>query len=328
MKKFTFFSPHLSLRGTEVALFDYAFYGRKFFDWDVQILYNKNEERNHPTTIEKFEKEFEVYSVDATPKNLIETNAQIEKFLEKNPSEFFYIQKGGKRDGICPSNSKVCVLCCGEVNPFEEKHGHSYAFVSDWLAKTCSNGEFPVVPPIVDLPDVNEDMRKDLNIPKDSTVFGRTGGMDTWNIPFTNSVIQYILENINPKPFFLFQNTPNFYEHPNIIHLPKTSDLTFKTKFINTCDALLHSRLEGESFGSTCGEFSIRNKRVITFRDSRERNHINILQEKGIYYSSAQELFDILTNFTVEEGDWNCYREFEPHKVMEIFNKIFVQQKV
>jgi len=326
MKKITFFSPHMSLRGTEVALFDYAFYGRQIYNWDVQILYNKNDTRNHPSTVEKFTKEFDVFSINANQSDLHDVNEKVELFLNLHPSEFFYVQKGGRRDGLCPSNSKTCILCCGEVDPVKEKHGHSYAFVSRWLTNTCSNGLTPVVPPIVDLPDISEDMRGELKIPSNAIVFGRTGGMDTWNIPFTNSVIQFILENASIKPFFLLQNTPRFYDHPNIIHLPSTADLIFKTQFINTCDALLHSRYEGESFGSTCGEFSIRNKRVITYGNSRERNHIEILKDKGIYFTSPEELLKILTEFSIRntKGDWNCYREFEPEPVMKIFKNIFI----
>ena len=324
--KITFFSPHLGVRGTETALFDYAFYGRKIYDWDVNILYNKNHPLNHETAIKKFKKEFDVFAVDADTSNFTDCNQCVENFLDEQDvkSDYFYVQKLGHNDGLCPKNVKTCILCCGEVNPLEEKHGHGYAFVSRWLSNTCSNGATPVVPPIVDLPNIDEDMREELKIPSDSTVFGRTGGMDTWNIPFTNVVIKHILENANIKPFFLFQSTPRFYDHPNIIHLPSTADLTFKTKFINSCDALLHSRYEGESFGSTCGEFSIRNKRVITYGNSRERNHIEILKDKGIYFTSPEELLKILTEFKKEEGDWNCYREFQPEPVMEIFKNIFI----
>lgn len=324
MKKITFFSPHMSLRGTEVALFDYAFYGRQIYNWDVQILYNKNDTRNHPSTVEKFTKEFDVFSINANQSDLHDVNEKVELFLNLHPSEFFYIQKGGKIDGLCPSNSKVCVLVCSEIDPKRDVHGYSYAFVSQWLSDTYGDGSIPIVPPIVTLPDIKDDMRKELNIPDDSIVFGRTGGLDTWNIPFTNEVIKLLLENGADNLFFLLQNTPEFYLHPNIIHVPCSASLNFKTKFINTCDALLHSRFEGESFGSTCGEFSIKNKRVITYADSRERNHINILKDKGIYYSSPQDLIKVLTGFKKEDGDWNCYREFEPEPVMEIFKNIFI----
>ena len=99
-------------------------------------------------------------------------------------------------------------------------------------------------------------------------------------------------------------------------------------EFINTCDALLHSRFEGESFGLTCGEFSLRNKPVITFFNSLERNHIEILNDKGIYYRNGQELLNILLSFKDElltlHEDWNCYRKFSPENVMPIFRDKFL----
>ena len=67
--KITFFSPHLGVRGTEVTMYDFAFYGRKFFNWNVNILYNKNHPFNHETAIKKFKKEFDVFTIDADVNN-------------------------------------------------------------------------------------------------------------------------------------------------------------------------------------------------------------------------------------------------------------------
>ena len=325
--KITFFSPHLGVRGTEVTMYDFAFYGRKFFNWDVNILYNKNHPLNHETAIKKFKNEFDVFAVDADINNFTDCNTHVENFLDKQEikSDYFYVQKLGHNDGLCPRNVKTCILCCGVIDGNKEKHGDRYAFISEWLSDTCSNGTIPVVPSIVDLPDINEDMRKELGIPDDAVVFGRTGGQDTWNIGFTNHAISTILQK-HKNIFFVFQNTPELFNHPNVFYLPVTSDVAFKTRFINTCDALLHSRLEGESFGVTCGEFSIRNKRVITYANSIERNHINILGEKGVYYSNHDELYDILTNFIPDNSeDWNCYSQFNPKTVMNTFDNIFIQ---
>ena len=329
MKKITFYSPHLSLRGTEVTMFDYAFYGRKLYNWDVQILHHKENPNNHLSAIQKFQKEFEVHSIKDPIGSPLSLNAAIETFLESHPSEYFYTQKKGENDGLCPSNSKTCILCCGVVNPKDERHGDTYAFISDWLSQHCSNGEVPVVPSIVDLPDIQGDLRDKLSIPKDATVFGRTGGMDTWNLPFANEVVKHICEQTNDI-YFVFQNTPKFIDHPQVINIPSTSDLAYKVQFINTCDALLHARHEGESFGVTCGEFSIKNKPVITFFQSFERNHINLLGEKGIYYENGQQLLNILQSFRTShlnlKEDWNCYRQFQPEIVMPQFKKVFIDQ--
>ena len=97
-------------------------------------------------------------------------------------------------------------------------------------------------------------------------------------------------------------------------------------KFINTCEAMIHARIEGESFGLSCAEFSIRNKPIITWNGSPDRNHIEVLGEKGIYYSTPQELKDILLSFDKQQDkDWNAYRCFNPHDAMKTFDEVFLK---
>ena len=69
-----------------------------------------------------------------------------------------------------------------------------------------------------------------------------------------------------------------------------------KVEFINTCDAMLHARYIGESFGLSCAEFSVRNKPIITYEKSPERNHIDTLGEKGIYYENYSEILPAVVN--------------------------------
>ena len=73
------------------------------------------------------------------------------------------------------------------------------------------------------------------------------------------------------------------------------------------------------------GEFSTKNKAVITWFGSRERTHISILGEKGIYYDNKDQLLEIFLNFKRQEGkDWNAYREYIPSVIMETFKKIYL----
>jgi hypothetical protein len=177
---------------------------------------------------------------------------------------------------------------------------------------------------MINLPEDEGDLRNQLEIPQNSLVFGRTGGLDTWNIPFASEIVKQIVEQTS-NIYFLFQNTPNFYNHSRIKFVASTPDLYFKVKFINTCSAMLHARLEGESFGLACGEFSVRNKRVVTYKNSPERNHIHVLKEKALYYCNQEELKNTLLNFKYEPHlDWNAYKEFTPYKVMQIFKKVFL----
>ena len=123
---------------------------------------------------------------------------------------------------------------------------------------------------------------------------------------------------------FLFMNTKPFnYQHPNIKYSEANTDLNTKTAFINTCDAMIHGRIDGESFGLSIAEFLHQNKPVVTNIHCRDRNHIHVLGDKGLYYSNANELYAILTSF--EKKDYNVkplVDQFKPEIVMEKFKSL------
>ena len=65
----------------------------------------------------------------------------------------------------------------------------------------------------------------------------------------------------NPNIYFLFANFYKFCQDlPNIIFLPMITNLQEKVEFINTCDAMLWARLDGEVMSMSMGEFSTLNK--------------------------------------------------------------------
>ena len=178
---------------------------------------------------------------------------------------------------------------------------------------------------IEELPDCNENLRNHLQIPQDAFVFGRYGGSSDFNISIAHqAIIEYL--NINSNTYFLFMNTNKFYEHPRIIYLDRNIDLIYKSKFINSCNAMIHARDIGETFGLSIAEFSIKNKPVITC-PCGDLEHIKILGDKAIKYSSKEELIAIFKNInfiTNSRIDWNAYTNYTPEKVMNLFNdKIF-----
>lgn len=315
--KIAFYSPHLCLRGTTVAIYDYAFYNELLLGNESLVIYDENDSRNDPSTIEKFRQ-----TLNCLP---IKSIAGLDDALTKNKCDAVYIIKCGYRnDGRIATACKTLIHVIGTA-PGSERHGDVYAYGSQWLSNHCSGGTLPYVPYMVDLPDINKDLREDFSIPPNAIVFGRNGGLDTWNLPFSNSAVERALDH-RKDIYFLFQNTPDFLDHPRIKHAASTSDMVYKTRFINTCDAMIHARHEGESFGLSCGEFSIRNRPVITWTGSPEKNHIHTLKDKGIYYANQEELYNILCSFTPDPNkDWNAYREYNPVDVMEIFNKVFLQ---
>jgi len=315
--KIAFHDNSLCLRGTTVAIYDWAYWTRHYINVEPIIMFNLNNDFNDKSVIEKFEKEFPVFGY--------ENKGQIDDILSKNNCDAFLMEKGGEPDGIISTVSKNLVNAISGWWKPGWIHGDVYAMGSKWLSK-LTDYKIPYVPYIVHLPEHNLNMRDELGIPNNALVFGRNGGWDTFDIPF---VKQSIVECLGKRKdiWFVFQYTEPFFNHERIIYLPPTADLNEKVKFINTSDVMLHARYIGESFGLSCAEFSIRNKPVITYYNSPERNHIFMLKEKGLYYTDENNLFDILLNFRPNSGkNWNAYGSCTPEIVMQKFNDVFIKK--
>jgi hypothetical protein len=183
---------------------------------------------------------------------------------------------------------------------------------------------------MIDLPIVGKSLKSDLSIPGDVTLFGCYGGSDSFNLEFVKKVIAELVEK-NSKIYFLFINIDLFIDHPQVVFLPGNPDSVFKSSFINTCDAMIHARGIGESFGLACGEFSMHNKPVLTYALSPQRNHIDVLRSKAILYKGPEELKKIILGFDktwYQNQEWDCYsKEFSPDAVMKKFASVFLDEK-
>jgi glycosyltransferase involved in cell wall biosynthesis len=171
------------------------------------------------------------------------------------------------------------------------------------------------------------DLRQALGIPTKAKVFGRHGGWDTFNIPFVRkAVVQHAQQN--QEDHFLFLNTEPMRGSENLtnIHyLAATVDPEEKARFLATCDAMLHARWHGETFGLAVGEFAVLGKPVITFSESRERAHLEMLGDQAVPYQHVAELAGILREFLPHKTHGTEYGIFaDPMVVMELFRKKFL----
>ena len=275
-------------------------------------MYNTTHYSNNENVINKFADRFPVYGVDNWSK--------VDDILLLEKCDILYIIKAGCNEGQISNVCKTvvhCVFHCGQP------HGIVYSSIAPWV--DGNNGNFPVVPHMINLPNNLDNMRDQLNIPENATVFGRHGGYEQFDIPYVHNIV-YNVALTNPNIYFLFLNTKSFCDHlPNIIHLPTIVDLNQKVAFIYTCDAMLWARSDGETFGLAIGEFSMKNKPVLCCY-SGALSHIHLLKDKAILYDK-NNLQDLLINFNKEEmekQDWNAYKDYTPEKVMEIFKKVFI----
>lgn len=325
-KNIAFFIRHFTERGTEVATYDYANYNETLLGNKSYIIHfsDKGQSKyglpNMKDSFEKFKSRFEMIELN----DMNDMNNMIRKY----ELDFFYTLAHGEYDVIYQFENKSIWGNCKTI-----KHcvfnticpeADYYISISRHLNKK-DNTSIPVIPHMINLPDNNTDLRNELDIPNNAIVFGRYGAFNLFDLSITHEAIICFLDvMIDANVYFLFMNTNKFYEHPRIIYLEKNVDLNYKTRFINTCDTMIHARGLGETFGLSIGEFSSRNKPIITC-PCGDTEHINILGDKAILYKSKAQLFNIFLNIREiikQHDDWNCYKDYTPENVMRMFNDI------
>ena len=322
MVKIVFWDNCLNERGTTLAIYDYAYYNKTILGNESIIMYNTTRNDNLQDVIDKFKNEFKVIGVN--------NFKLVDPILYKLKCNIFYIIKSGENEGQISRVCKTVVHCVFNCN---QPHGNVYAAISPYIKNY--NKRVPFVPHMVNLPDHNKNMREELNIPEDAVVYGRYGGYDAFDIPYVQKIVYNVAKN-NPEMYFIFMNTQQFCDFlPNIIHIEKTINLNRKVEFINTCDAMLHARHIGESFGLAIAEFSTKNKPIITTPNFKlnpnvDIAHIHFLKEKGIWYNE-DNLYSILTTFLTKENreeiakkDWNAFKDYTPEKVIKQFKRVFI----
>ena len=328
--KIAFHSYQLGERATEVCLYKYAKYNREILGNESVIISTSS----RPTPcLDRF-KEFDVILYpdvcinDGKNDSLRNT---LESICDKNNIDVFYAIKGGKDDGFMPKNTKRLAHCIFDM---DEPHGDVYSGVCKYISEKYG-AIHPYVHHILEkeAPHIEDNFREDFGIPKDALVLGRHGGKETFNLTFTYSSIQSALDQ-RKDLWFIFLNTNPFIQHERVIHLPWTMDEEYKAKFVNTCDAMIHARHDGEIFSLSTAEFSIRNKPIITWNppnppEHYDTGHIYLMQENAIYYKDGNELLHILINLDKKEiGDleWDKYcGEYNPQKVMNEFKEVYLK---
>lgn len=321
--KILFHEQSLSERGTSVATYDYAFYAKKLLGVEPYVCYPQGKCFSNEV-LQKYQNEFETFDYDDFYK--------VQRFANQNNVDFFYnIKFGVKIDQQILTNSKNLVHSVFNTDK-SHVHGDVYAVVSEWMSKK-TNYEIPYVPHMINLPDVDDDMRTELNIPKEAIVIGRYGATETFDLEFAwSSILMSLLENSNL--WFLFANTPKVLHHNRCLYLNKIVNLQEKSKYINTCDAMLHARSYGETFGLSVLEFACKNKQIISY-DNEElqnnyflggRNHFLFLENRCHKYENQEQLTNILTNLSKKNpfNTLDLNEKFSPKNVMNKFKEIFL----
>ena len=314
--KIAFHSGQLGLRGTEIALYDYAYYARKFLNVEPYIISNQFSDLD---ALEKFKSEFEVY--------LYKDFSEVSKVVDTHHIDAVYYIKAGNFDGKIVPNAKNLIHAVFQMH---QPHGDKYAYVSEWIAKKMNWEHY--VPHIVDIQRYAHphNLREQLNISTTDMVLGYHGGKDSFNISWVKDAVLQVAK-IRSDIHFVFMNvTPFGEETSNISFMEGTYDMNAKVAFINTCDAMLHARDGGESFGLSVAEFSRLNKPILTTEWASggliDMAHLYMLGDKAIIYS-PDTVSSILLN--IQKSDfsgktWDAYADYSPENVMSKFKQTFL----
>lgn len=286
---------------------------------------------------------------------LYKSQESLDAFILENDISWIYCQLHGKRE---PLPSTLRPVLVNAVFTTKYPFGAKYAPISPWL-NHHNHTHYPVLPLLAPtFVKSGYSLRNRLGIPHDALVFGGLGGSLSFNIPFVRAAVMEVAQ-ASTNTYFVFLNFEKFCDLPNVIFLPKNTDSEYKEHFINTCDAMLHARGDGETFGIACAEFSVLNRPIITWRpgifyyclfstfyilrkiglakylpitlfgvrpiDSYAKAHLEFLGSKAITYTTKSDLIQILANFSSHKihSDYDCYSEqFSAHRVMKVFEKL------
>jgi hypothetical protein len=316
MRIVAFHSNTMSLRGSENALWDYA-------NLNETVLGNQSV-ICHPSELGKAENPTFAKWKARFPLLPYRTRNELSRKIKERGVEVLYQIKPGPFDGFVVPGVKNCIH---SMFLSDEFHGDCFAYVSRWASRVMTGQENSFIPHFVPKFVSNRNLRGKLGIPIGAKVFGRHGASDTFNIPFVWRAVEEHARS-RPADHFVFLNTEPIRgteKLKNVHYLAPTIDAEEKAHFLATCDAMLHARWHGETFGLAVGEFAALGKPVITFSESRERAHLEMLGNQALLYRSPSELAEILREFRPHRTQGTDYETFgNPRVVMELFQKKFL----
>jgi hypothetical protein len=306
-----FLTNQLGLRGTETTLWGYAHYYEQFYTIKPFIVVRKDifEQQQSPDirneSIQWFQQRFQVI--------LLPTDA-INEWLLKNKISVCLVECGGYPEDYVPTSIPTIVH---SVFNATIPMGTVHTTISNYLAGK-GHPNVKVLPNILYLDDHSNNLRERLGIPKEARVFGRYGGYYQFDIPYVHeAILETAMEYSNI--YFIFMNTAPFGNLQNVFFFEGTPDLNIKRAFINTCDAMIHARSDGETFGCAIGEFALCGKAIIT-SNFYDNAHLELLGSDAHLYKNKEELKNLFVNLNLIGGTNHSYSNYLPEKVIPILH--------
>jgi len=315
-----FHTNTLGVRGSETAVWDYANFNETILGNRSVLCLREGLCEKTNAVFAKWKARFPIVSY--------RSKKELSEKLQSQEASVLYQIKAGPFDGFVVPGVRNCIH---SMFLSDEFHGDRFAYVSAWASRVMTLGGKSFVPHYVPKLVSAQNLRKSLGIPAKAKVFGRHGGWETFNIPFAREAVARHAR-LHSGDHFIFLNTEPIREGknlPNIHYLEATVDPEEKAQFLASCDAMIHARDTGETFGLAVAEFAVLGKAVITYGGSKERAHLEMLGKQARIYNVQQGLQKILEDFEPGVSGKTEYQDWaDPTQVMSLFREKFLSSSL
>ncbi len=250
---------------------------------------------------------------------------------ERHKIGFLHVLSYGIDNGVL---SSVCKTGVSAIFDMSKPYGDVYTGVSEYLCRKFN--QRLCVPHIVRKYEQTEDIRVIYGIPKDAFVVGRHGGYTEFNIPFVKDAVVSAL-SARSDIYFLFLCTEKFIDHQRAIFINWLRPGQAVANFIHACDAMLHARMIGETFGLSVAEFSSACKPILTWDGgplaglNYDTAHIDHLGQHAVLYSNQNHLEGILYDLSRTDClnlGVDCFSDiFSEVNVMDTYERVFLNKE-
>lgn len=294
MKRVGFHLDSFSLRGVDQATYQYCLLAEA--DLGIEVIVIRSHKRDSGWVsdylADTFRKRFYVVDYDGT-------RAGLQQVISRERLDAVYVLSAGLGDerfaGLSVVVYRHSVFPTSALNPEKEQ----FCVISDWLSREYFNGKSKVVNHVIPERPTDECLRSELGIPRNAIVLGTMGGKFNFNSRLTLAGLEIVLAK-RKDLWLLSLNQAIGIKGDNIRVIGGTGCELKKARFINTCDFMMHGRVDGETFGIACGEFCKSGKPIIAWTRTPQRAHLDQFLIGRYGYKSTKGLITLLTDLEVD----------------------------
>lgn len=294
MNRIGFHVDSFSLRGVDQATYQYCLLAEEDLGLEVVVLRAHKRDSGWVSDYlgDTFRKRFYVVDYDGSEEGLRDV-------VNRERLEAVYVLSAGLGDKrfrcISVPVFRHSVFPTSNLDPEKD----NFCVISDWLSREYFNRQAKVVNHVIPERQTDECLRSELGIPRDALVLGTMGGKFNFNSRLTLAGLEKVMAKRRDL-WLLSLNQVICLKGENIRVMEGTGCELKKARFINTCDFMMHGRVDGETFGIACGEFCKAGKPIIAWTNTPQRAHIDQFLIDRYGYSNMQGLINLLSNLEVD----------------------------